>query len=122
MAGKAAKGKRAKTRHSHTKKGGKVTVNKLLQQVPIGAKVDIRIDPSVHAGIPFRRYHGMTGTVIGKQGTSYYVSVSKLGKQMKVLVGPAHITVSRGSGIAEVAVHVVHAHNEDGVREERVAA
>ncbi len=126
MAGKAAKGKRAKTRHSHRNKGGKVTVNKLLQQIPVGAKVDIKINSSVHSGMPFRRYQGMTGMVIGKQGSAYFVSVSKLGKQMKVLAGPAHLTISRGSagftpGIAQ-GVHVAHVHGEGEEDEEKVAA
>ncbi len=97
MAGKASKGKRAKTRHSHHNSGGKVTVNKLLQQIPIGSQVDIRINGSIHSGMPFRRYQGMTGTVISRQGSAYFVSVSKLGKQMKVLAGPAHLTISKGS-------------------------
>ena len=123
MAGKASNGKRAKTRHSHHNKGGKITVNKLLQQIPVGSQVDIRINGSVHSGMPFRRYQGMTGTVISKQGSAYFVSVSKLGKMMKVLAGPAHLTVSRGSAnkAMELTAHAGHAHREkDG--DEKVAA
>ncbi|VVB99463.1 50S ribosomal protein L21e [uncultured archaeon] len=111
MACKKARGKRAKTRHSHTKKGSKVTVNTLLQQIPLGARVDIRINPAVHSGIPFRRYQGMTGTVVGRQGKAYYVAVSKLGKAMKVLAGPAHLNLSRGSQPAGISMN---ANEDDG--------
>ena len=102
MACKKARGKRAKTRHSHTKKGSMATVNKLLQQIPVGSTVDIKINPSVHSGIPFRRYQGLTGTVTRKQGSAYFVAVSKLNKEMSVLVGPAHLNISRGTPQAEI--------------------
>ncbi|GEM_PF-86220 len=126
MSGKASKGKRAKTRNSHSNRGGKITVNKLLQQIPIGSQVDIKINGSIHSGMPFRRYQGMTGTVIGKQGSAYFVSVSKIGKMMKVLAGPGHLTVSRGSAnkameLAAHAAHVAHSH-KGGKVEEKVAA
>jgi large subunit ribosomal protein L21e len=94
MANKKAKGARAKTRA--LRKGPKVTPNKLLMDYPIGSKVDIKIDWSVKAGRPHRRYHGLTGTVVGKQGNCFVVEVYKLNKKMKVIAGPAHISASRG--------------------------
>ena len=127
MSGKASKGKRAKTRNSHSNRGGKITVNKLLQQIPIGSQVDIKINGSIHSGMPFRRYQGMTGKVVGKQGAAYIVSVSKVGKMMKVLAGPAHLTVSRGSAnkafdAANEAAKLAHSGKGSDDDDEKVAA
>ena len=96
MANKKAKGKRAKTRGVFKKKGPKATVNKLLQEIPVGTKVDIRIDGSMHDGLPDKRYHGFTGTMKGKQGSCFVVALSKGKKEIHVRVGSAHLTVSRG--------------------------
>jgi len=96
MPSKKAKGKRAKSRHKMKKRGPKVTVNKMLQEIPDGSKVDIHIDSSVHAGLPDKRYKGETGTVIRKQGSAFMVHL-KAGKQDRLLVvGPAHLRISKG--------------------------
>lgn len=96
MPNKKAKGKRAKSRHKMKKKGPKVTVNKMLQVIPMDTKVDVHIDSSVHAGLPGLRYKGKTGTVVGKQGTAFLVHL-KIGKQDRILVvGPAHLRISKG--------------------------
>ena len=96
MPNKKAKGKRAKTRHKMKKRGPKVTVNKLLQVIPDGTKVDVHIDSSIHAGLPDIRYKGKTGTVIRKQGSAFLVEV-RVGKQDRILVvGPAHLRISKG--------------------------
>lgn len=96
MPNKKAKGKRAKSRHKMKKRGPKVTVNKFLQKIPEGSKVDVHIDSSVHAGLPDKRYKGKTGTVVGKQGTAFLVQL-KIGKHDRILVvGPAHLRISKG--------------------------
>lgn len=95
MSNKKAKGVRAKTRA--LRKGPKVTPNKLLTDYPIGTKVDLKIDYSVKAGSPHRRYHGLTGTVVAKQGRAFIVEVKKLNKKMNVIAGPAHIRASKGA-------------------------
>ncbi|HLC92264.1 MAG TPA: 50S ribosomal protein L21e [archaeon] len=119
MANKAAKGWRAKTRHKISGKGSKVTVNQLLKEIPVGSKVDIKIKGSMqNNGMPFRRYHGMTGTVVGKQGTAFKIALYNGNQPVELLIGPAHLTVSKGSGPVESAVHV-HAHKK---AEEKVAA
>ncbi|MCR4368537.1 MAG: 50S ribosomal protein L21e [archaeon] len=90
MPSKKAKGKRKKTRDK-LKSRGKATVNKLLQEIPVGATVNILINSSRHDGMPDARFHGFTGKVVKKQGSAVFVDVGKLNK--KVLVGPAHISV-----------------------------
>ena len=98
MASKAARGKRAKTRNKISRKGPKVTVNKLLQEIPVGRQVDIVINASVQGrGMPFRRFHGMTGTVTGKQGTAFKVSLYQGNQPVELVVGPAHLRVSAGT-------------------------
>lgn len=94
MPNKKAKGKRAKTRHKLKRKGSKITVNKYMQEIPDGAKVDVHVEGSIHAGLPDKRFKGETGTVLGKQGSAFVVGLSK-GK--KLIVGPAHLRISKGT-------------------------
>ncbi|MEK6958230.1 MAG: 50S ribosomal protein L21e [archaeon] len=98
MPSKKAKGPRKKSRDLLKKKGPDVTVNKMLQEIPIGSKVDIRIDSSVHSAMPPTRYQGFTGTVTGKRGVAFMVAVSKGNKPVELIVHPAHLTISRGTG------------------------
>ncbi|MFA4907476.1 MAG: 50S ribosomal protein L21e [archaeon] len=99
MSCKKARGKRANTRAKFSRKGPKPTVNKLLQEIPEGKSVQIKIDSAVHAGMPFRRFHGLTGKVKGRQGSAYLVSISHYGKPKVVLVGAGHV---KPEGIAKV--------------------
>ena len=117
MSNRASRGKKAKTRHKISRKGSKVTVNKMLQQIPVGSKVDIKINSSMQGrGEPFRRYHGMTGTVIGKQGSAFIVTLYNGNQPVELVIGPAHLTVSKGSehpGNPGHAENAGHAHKKD---------
>jgi len=53
--------------------------------------VQVVIDSSKHAGLPHRRYHGISGKIIGKRGASYEVSLKKGNKKMIVVTTPAHL-------------------------------
>ena len=101
MACKKARGKRSNTRHLMRKRTSKVTVNKLLQEIPIDTVVDLKIDSSIHAGLIDTRFHGKTGTVVGKQGSAFIVAVSKGNKKVKLIVGPAHLNISKGVKVKE---------------------
>jgi len=89
-----SKGLRSKSRHILRKKPryrGITSITRSLQQFNEGEKVNIVIDPSVHRGMPHVRFHGHTGTVMGKQGNSYRVQL-RSGKKVKTLiVRPEHI-------------------------------
>ena len=91
---KRSKGIRSKSRHILRKKPrhrGFSTITRSLQQFNEGEKVNIVIDPSIHHGMPHIRFHGHTGTVMGKQGNSYRVQLTS-GKKLKTLVvRPEHI-------------------------------
>jgi len=91
MPNKKAKGKRAKQRDKMKRKE-RPTVNKLLQEIENGAIVKIKINSSVHSGLPHFRYQGLTGKVSGRKGKAYLVDV-KLGNQPReLIIHPAHLS------------------------------
>lgn len=62
-----------------------------LQDFQPGERVVIKINPSVHRGMPHRRYHGRIGEVLGKRGMAYLVQV-RLGDKIKMLtILPDHL-------------------------------
>jgi large subunit ribosomal protein L21e len=68
----------------------------VLVDYKVGQRVDIVINPSVHKGMPHRRYHGRTGVVAGIRGRGIVVDV-KQGNAMKTLIiRPEHLRVSKG--------------------------
>ncbi len=91
---KMSHGKKANTRKLLTKKKSeksKNLVSKMLQKFEEGESVFIDLEPSVESGMPFRRFNGLQGKVVGKQGRCYLVEV-KCGNKIKtVLAGPAHM-------------------------------
>jgi len=89
-----SKGFRARTRRILKKKPrekGKIGLSKLLYNYQSGSCVVIKTEPSIHKGMPHKRYHGKVGTIIEKRGRSYVVSV-KQGKAIKeIFVRPEHL-------------------------------
>ena len=92
--GRKAKGYRRKTRYLLKRKPrerGKTGLSKLLRNYEPAEKVVIKLNPSVHKGMPHRRFHGKIGVVAEKRGRSYVVNVSQ-GKAIKeIIVRPEHI-------------------------------
>ncbi|MCD6465164.1 50S ribosomal protein L21e [Candidatus Bathyarchaeota archaeon] len=90
----ASHGLRRKTRALLRKKPrerGKSSLSRLLYEYRSGDKVVIDIDPSIHKGMPHRRYQGKVGVVIGKRGRAYEISVTQ-GKAVKeIIVRPEHL-------------------------------
>ncbi|MCW4034924.1 MAG: 50S ribosomal protein L21e [Candidatus Bathyarchaeota archaeon] len=93
--GRKAKGYRRKTRYLLKRKPrerGKTGLSKLLREYETDEKVVIKLNPSVHKGMPHRRFHGRIGVIANKRGNSYVVNVSQ-GKAIKeIIVRPEHIT------------------------------
>ncbi len=91
---KKSKGTRRGTRKKLRKaprNRGMPPVTRFLQKFKVGEMVAVRIDPSVHEGVPDPKFHGRTGKVIGTQGKAYLVQI-KDGKMMKTLiVSPVHL-------------------------------
>jgi large subunit ribosomal protein L21e len=89
-----SKGYRSRTRtlfRKESRERGKVGLSRLLRTYNLGDKVKIRIDSSVHKGMPHRRYHGRVGIIKGRRGRSYVIEVAE-GKQTRTLIArPEHI-------------------------------
>jgi large subunit ribosomal protein L21e len=91
---KASKGTRTKTRRLLSKKPrarGLSPITKGFQEFAEGDKVNIIIDPSVHKGAPFSRFHGLTGVVVGQRGAAYEVNVYDGNKLKMVVARPEHL-------------------------------
>jgi len=92
--GRKAKGYRRKTRSLLRRKPrerGKTGLSKILYEYKPGEKVVVKLDPSVHKGMPHRRFHGRIGVIADKKGRAYIVNVTQ-GKALKeIIVRPEHL-------------------------------
>jgi len=91
---KKSKGIRQGTRkilRKKPKEKGMIPVTRALQDFKEGEKARIVIEPSVHKGQPHRRFHGRTGTVVGKQGKAFVLKVNDGNKEKKVIVRSEHL-------------------------------
>jgi large subunit ribosomal protein L21e len=84
-------GKRGKTRQKFKKKGSKTTVNKIVESFEKGDKVQVVVDSSIHAGLPDKSFHGLTGYISTKRGESYEIGLKRGKKEFTVVTTPAHI-------------------------------
>ena len=92
--GRRAKGFRHKTRSLLTKKPrerGKTGLTKILHEYMSGEKVVVKIDPSVHKGMPHRRFQGKIGVIVQKKGRSYVVNVTQGEAEKEIIVRPEHL-------------------------------
>lgn len=89
-----SRGYRRKTRSLLRRKArqkGKTGLSKILREYGPGDRVVVKLNPSVHKGMPHRRFHGRVGIVESKRGRAYVVKVSQ-GKALKVIaVPPEHL-------------------------------
>jgi len=53
------------------------------------------IEPSVHKGMPHRRYHGRVGIVHAKRGKSYVVHVEMGSQTKEIIARPEHLRPAR---------------------------
>ena len=70
---------------------GKLGLSRLLREYNPGEKVIIKIEPSVHKGMPHKRYHGKVGVIKEKRGRAYVVSVTQGDAVKEIIVRPEHI-------------------------------
>lgn len=91
---KKSKGYRAKTRSLLRRKPrekGKTGLSKILYEYTSGEKVVVKIDPSIHKGMPHRRYHGRVGVISKKRGRAYVVNVTQGDATKQIIVRPEHL-------------------------------
>jgi large subunit ribosomal protein L21e len=92
--GRRAKGFQHKSRGILTRKPrerGKTTLTKILRGYETGEKVVVKIDPSVHKGMPHRRFQGRVGVIMAKRGRAYVVHVSQGDAIKEIIVRPEHL-------------------------------
>jgi len=90
-----SKGFRRKSRQVLSKKPrerGMQPLGKMLHKYNNGDKVVIKIDSSIHGGMPYGRYHGKVGVVTGQRGQAYIVEMREGGKTRRLIARPEHLT------------------------------
>jgi large subunit ribosomal protein L21e len=70
---------------------GKISIRKYFQRFAEGDSVHIGVDAAVHRALPFRRFVGRSGTIVGMQGDVYCVRITDGGKSKTLLIHPAHL-------------------------------
>ena len=88
-------GARRKTRlifKKAVRNSGKFSLTKFFQVFKVGDKVQLMVEPAIHGGVYFRRFHARTGVVTRKQGRCYVVQIDDFGKTKDVIVHPVHLT------------------------------
>ena len=91
---KHSKGFRSGTRQvlrKSPRERGLPPISRIIYPYEIGDKVVIKIDPSVHKGMPHPRFHGKIGTIIEKRGRAFVIEIRDGGKIKKVIARPEHI-------------------------------
>ena len=96
---KKSKGYRRGTRRLLKKaprERGKPKLGKLLYAYQLGSRVIIKVDSSVQKSLPHRRFHGKIGTVVGKRGRGYVVSVAQGNAVKEIIVRSEHLEPYKG--------------------------
>jgi len=89
----SSRGYRSGTKGLLRKRRGDIglQVTRILAEYKPGDKVVFDIDPSVHKGMPHRRYHGMMGVILEKRGRAYAVETAVGNSKKMVIARPEHI-------------------------------
>ncbi|HVN66450.1 MAG TPA: 50S ribosomal protein L21e [Methanomicrobiales archaeon] len=91
-------GPRKKTRYKLKKAiraRGVPPVMMAIQKFEVGQKVHIVCEPSTHQGMPHRRFHGKTGTIIGQRGRAWLLQIRDGGSVKTVIARPQHLKAQR---------------------------
>ncbi|RZN71177.1 MAG: 50S ribosomal protein L21e [Candidatus Methanolliviera hydrocarbonicum] len=81
---------RKKLRKSVREKGLS-PITRAIQEFDEGDRVYIKIDPSVHKGMPHPRFHGMNGKIIERRGRAYLLEVKDGNKKKTLIARPQHL-------------------------------
>ncbi len=87
-------GPRRKSRHVFRKKKsekGKFPITKYLKQFNVGDRVVLKADSSYQKSLYHRRFHGLSGIVMGKTGRCYEVGVKDGNKLKCIIIHPVHL-------------------------------
>lgn len=95
---KKSHGSRCKSRYKLKKRvrdKGMPTITRLIQNFEIDQKVHIKIEPAIQKGQPHPRFHGKTGTVVGKRGRAYLVNINDGNMAKQVICRPVHLKAQK---------------------------
>lgn len=87
-------GMRRKSRYKLKKekrRRGKISITRYFQSFEIGDRVYLTAEPAVQKGMYYPTFMGKTGTIKGKRGKCYEVSINDLGKQKTLIIHPVHL-------------------------------
>jgi large subunit ribosomal protein L21e len=102
------KGYRCKTRRlwrKDVRDRGLPGLSRFMIDYKVGDDVDILGDPSFQKrGLPFRRFHGRTGRVVGIRGRCYEVQVYDGGKLKTLFIGREHIRINHAYQLKQEAL------------------
>jgi large subunit ribosomal protein L21e len=91
-------GERKRTRKKLSKKKrerGLSPISRAIQSFEPGEKVHIRIDPSIHKGMPHHRFQGLTGEVKGERGRAYIVEIADSKRKKELFIRAEHLSSQR---------------------------
>ncbi|BDB97688.1 50S ribosomal protein L21e [Saccharolobus caldissimus] len=83
---------RSLLRKNPRERGAIPPLSRLMYEYKPGDYVVIKINSSVYAGMPHRRYQGKVGRIIGKRGRAYEISVKVGSKEKILIVRPEHLS------------------------------
>jgi len=66
-------------------------ITKFLQEFQEGQDVVIALEPSSHKGMPYPRFKGKVGRIVGNRGNSYIVEILDGNKTKKIISRPEHL-------------------------------
>jgi large subunit ribosomal protein L21e len=91
---KRSHGPRVGTRKKLQKKPrdrGLTQITKALQTFEQGDRAVIKIDPSIHKGMPYQRFQGLMGVVKERRGDAYVLEIKDGNKPKTIISRPEHL-------------------------------
>lgn len=87
-------GFRRKTRNKlkkNVRDKGKVSIRHYFQKFGTGESVTLVPEPAIQTGMPFPRFQGKTGIVMGRQGECYKIHITDGSLVKELIVHPVHL-------------------------------
>lgn len=87
-------GIRRKTRYKLKKERrykGKISITKYFQSFNVGDRIYLSAEPAVQKGMYHPRFMGKAGTIKGKRGRCYEVTIKDFNKEKTLIVHPVHL-------------------------------
>jgi large subunit ribosomal protein L21e len=57
----------------------------------VGDRACLAAEPAVQSNLYHQRFHGRSGTIVGKRGDCYELQIQDGGKQKVIIVHPVHM-------------------------------